>query len=273
MLRFGRMMRLRSLAVLSLLVLPLVPGPARACPGDCDADGAATVDELVRGAQILLGDRAVADCDPMDADGDETVTVADLVRAVRSALCGCSGVCPTPPPSATPTVSATPTRTSTPTKTPTATRTATPTATPAPPTATRTVTPTPKPTRTPTPTPTEVVSVCGGELDPSPRLCKFSLAPTAFPVAMKPKTVLLTASVADLDGDIDVFCWGIAAVPTTPVPSTCQYVDLEDVPTNDVYSIDVDLPGIGVGTYSLAAVVSDRIGNRSNVVAANVTVY
>lgn len=261
------MMRIVTFLAAVLLALPMTPARASSCPGDCDADGAATVDELVRGVAIALGNREIASCGPMDADEDGTVTVADLVRAVRSALCGCSGVC------ATPTVSATPSTTSTPTRTATPTKTATPTRTPAPPTATRTVTPTPKPTKTPTPTPTPAVSICGGLLDPSPRLCAFSLAPTAFPVGWTVKTVRLTASVADLDGDINVFCWGIARVPTVPDPSTCESVDLQAVPTNDVYDVDVDLPGIGVGTYSLAVQVSDRIGNRSNVVAANVTVY
>ena len=62
-------------------------GPA-ACAGDCDADGAVSIAELIAGVALALGGTAEP-CAAMDWDGDGTVGVTDLVRAVASALAGC----------------------------------------------------------------------------------------------------------------------------------------------------------------------------------------
>jgi hypothetical protein len=62
-----------------------------ACSGDCDGNGAVTVEELVIGVNIALGTVPVATCPPFDTDRSDTVTVDELVRAVNDAL----GVCGT----------------------------------------------------------------------------------------------------------------------------------------------------------------------------------
>jgi len=61
------------------------------CPGDCDGGGAVSVDELIRGVNIALGNTPVGDCPAMDDDGSGDVTVAELIRAVNAALGGCPG--------------------------------------------------------------------------------------------------------------------------------------------------------------------------------------
>jgi len=72
--------------------------PARpACAGDCNDDGAVTINELVLGVASALDgtDR----CPACDRDGDGMVTIGELVSAVNAALDGCP---------ATPTATATP---------------------------------------------------------------------------------------------------------------------------------------------------------------------
>ncbi len=64
---------------------------APACIGDCNADHVVTVDELVRGVNILLGSLALGDCPSFDSNGDAQVTVNELVAAVRAAMTECLG--------------------------------------------------------------------------------------------------------------------------------------------------------------------------------------
>jgi hypothetical protein len=92
------------------------PVSAIVCTGDCDGKDTVTVDELVIGIAVTLGQRILDDCPSFDSDQNEQVTVNELARAVADALYGC-GVAP-------PTATLTPTATGTPT--PTATRTQTP---------------------------------------------------------------------------------------------------------------------------------------------------
>lgn len=63
--------------------------PPPPCAGDCDGNGAVTVEELVLAVAIALGDQPLASCAPADADGDGAVRVAELVRAVAHALGSC----------------------------------------------------------------------------------------------------------------------------------------------------------------------------------------
>jgi hypothetical protein len=62
---------------------------ASQCPGDCDTDGAATVDELLYGVSVLLGRSPLGRCAVLDRDQDATVSVNEIVAAVDSALSGC----------------------------------------------------------------------------------------------------------------------------------------------------------------------------------------
>jgi len=73
-------------ATQSATVTPTVTTPT--CVGDCDGSKAVTIDELVKGVNIALGEAALTEC---DAFGTESVTVDKLVRAVGNALRGCQG--------------------------------------------------------------------------------------------------------------------------------------------------------------------------------------
>lgn len=59
------------------------------CAGDCNADGAVTVDELIVGVNIALGQADIDACAAFDRDGDGLVFVDELVAAVDAALHGC----------------------------------------------------------------------------------------------------------------------------------------------------------------------------------------
>ncbi len=60
-----------------------------ACSGDCNADFAVTIDELVGGVTLALSDTPPADCPAIDLDGDARVVIAELISAVAAALNGC----------------------------------------------------------------------------------------------------------------------------------------------------------------------------------------
>lgn len=82
---------------------------AQTCVGDCDSSGRPTIDELVRGVNILLERAELSLCPMLDTSGDGQVAVNELVRAVADILYGCGVAPPTPEPTSTPTVTRTPT--------------------------------------------------------------------------------------------------------------------------------------------------------------------
>ncbi len=59
------------------------------CTGDCNGDGAVTVDEMVTGVAVVLGSADLGVCNALDANGDGMVTVDEIVAAVTYALNGC----------------------------------------------------------------------------------------------------------------------------------------------------------------------------------------
>jgi len=63
---------------------------ARRVPATADGDGSVTLDELIRGVGIALGDRDLSACVQLDTDADAAVSVTELVAAVQRALTGCT---------------------------------------------------------------------------------------------------------------------------------------------------------------------------------------
>lgn len=63
---------------------------APACVGDCGRDGAVTVNELLVGVNIALGNLPIDRCTAFDANADGAVTIDELLAAVNNAL----GTCP-----------------------------------------------------------------------------------------------------------------------------------------------------------------------------------
>ena len=63
--------------------------PALATSCVCGGDGRVTVDELVKGVNIALGNMQLERCQRFDANGNGRVTIDELVCAVNAALNGC----------------------------------------------------------------------------------------------------------------------------------------------------------------------------------------
>lgn len=63
---------------------------APACPGDCSVNGEVTVDELIKGVNIVLGTAPLDECPSFDRNGSGEVTVDELIQAVNNALTGCA---------------------------------------------------------------------------------------------------------------------------------------------------------------------------------------
>jgi hypothetical protein len=63
--------------------------PSASCVGDCGDDGAVTIDEIMVGVTIALGETDLGLCQNLDANKDGQVTVNELTQAVHAALHGC----------------------------------------------------------------------------------------------------------------------------------------------------------------------------------------
>ncbi len=68
-------------------VTPTAPAPA--CTGDCNRNGAVSVDELIVGVGIALGRQPVGDCLALDRDAGGAVDIAELIAGVDNALNEC----------------------------------------------------------------------------------------------------------------------------------------------------------------------------------------
>lgn len=80
--------------LLSLFCVASWPaGPAWAqsgtCTGDCNSDGAVTVDELIMGVNIALGSMSLDQCPQFDPGGTGAVSIDDLILGVSNGLAGC----------------------------------------------------------------------------------------------------------------------------------------------------------------------------------------
>jgi hypothetical protein len=63
--------------------------PPGGCVGDCGGDGEVTIDEIMIGIDIALGEMDVGVCEDLDVNKDGQVTVNELTQAVSVALHGC----------------------------------------------------------------------------------------------------------------------------------------------------------------------------------------
>lgn len=76
---------------IALATMPNGCMPVPACIGDCDHNRAVTIDEVLLGVNIALGEAFTTTCRPADPDGDEDVSINELLAAVRFAMEGCAG--------------------------------------------------------------------------------------------------------------------------------------------------------------------------------------
>jgi hypothetical protein len=65
-------------------------GIAAGCTGDCDASGAVTIDEMIRGVRLALGGPADDCLSRFDRDADGRAGVAELLLGVRNSIAECT---------------------------------------------------------------------------------------------------------------------------------------------------------------------------------------
>jgi hypothetical protein len=70
--------------------------PQSACVGDCNGDGEVTVDELIKGVNIALGNIPLEMCPVFDTNNSGEVEITELIVGVNNALNGCPGPTATP---------------------------------------------------------------------------------------------------------------------------------------------------------------------------------
>lgn len=88
-------LRIGLLVIILALVTAVPPAIANggpACVGDCDNSGAVSIDEVLKGIQIVSGDLPPGQCLSFECNATEAVTIDCMIRAVAAAL----GGCPTP---------------------------------------------------------------------------------------------------------------------------------------------------------------------------------
>lgn len=78
-----------AVALLAIGRAAALPTSLPPCVGDCDASREVTVDEILVGVSVALGQRPLAACAPFDRDADLELTVDELVSGVDAALNGC----------------------------------------------------------------------------------------------------------------------------------------------------------------------------------------
>jgi para-nitrobenzyl esterase len=78
-----------TVALVATVLLCQQTAAAQSCVGDCNADGAVTVDEVVIGVNIALGTAPLADCSAFDRDANTSVDVAEVVTGITNLLDGC----------------------------------------------------------------------------------------------------------------------------------------------------------------------------------------
>jgi hypothetical protein len=78
-----------SLCTFVALTAAAAATSAQSCPGDCNRDSEATVEEIVTLVNIALGIVVPEQCPAGDTSGDDEVTVDELQAAINVALGGC----------------------------------------------------------------------------------------------------------------------------------------------------------------------------------------
>ncbi|MDX2170917.1 MAG: imelysin family protein [Deltaproteobacteria bacterium] len=82
-----------SIVALGLAVGVVQRAAAQMCVGDCDANGAVSIDEVISGVNLALGSDA-ASCAALDTDVNGDIAINELIGAVSAALDGCAPIAP-----------------------------------------------------------------------------------------------------------------------------------------------------------------------------------
>jgi hypothetical protein len=62
-----------------------------ACPGDCNGDGSARIDEAIIAVNVGLGTFDLTSCPSLDRDRDSRTEISELVAVVHSVMNDCGG--------------------------------------------------------------------------------------------------------------------------------------------------------------------------------------
>ena len=90
----GHLPRRFGLAALLAVTLALPVSARAACVGDCNGDFTITVNELVTGVNIALGNNTIASCPVFDTDNTQAVEIYELIAGVGNLLNGCAAGTP-----------------------------------------------------------------------------------------------------------------------------------------------------------------------------------
>ena len=71
--------------------LPTATATPPACPGDCDAGGFVSINELITAVNISSGSSPLSACPAADRNRNGQVTIDELIAAVNAASNGCPG--------------------------------------------------------------------------------------------------------------------------------------------------------------------------------------
>jgi hypothetical protein len=84
-------MKIAVIAVLMwvLTILGSHTAATATCGGDCSDDGKVTVNELIVGVSVALGNATLDKCTSIDANGDGEVAINELINAVNASLGSC----------------------------------------------------------------------------------------------------------------------------------------------------------------------------------------
>lgn len=96
----------RSVALALGCIVGVASLSSAQCVGDCNGDGAVSINELITAVNIALGNRDLEDCPNADGNGNGGIGINELIQAVNNASKGC-GPTPTPQATSTPTATAT----------------------------------------------------------------------------------------------------------------------------------------------------------------------
>src|SRR5262245_9479102 len=72
-----------------LVTLRLSAASGQTCAGDCNGDGQVSTDEMIVGANLVLGTLDLRSCPAADAGGDGVASIGEAIAAVRGSLGGC----------------------------------------------------------------------------------------------------------------------------------------------------------------------------------------
>ena len=75
-----------TLGVVGTATASPTPGP---CVGDCNSNGVVTINELIIGVNIALGNASIGQCPSFDLNNDDMIAVSELVAGVNALLNGC----------------------------------------------------------------------------------------------------------------------------------------------------------------------------------------